>query len=127
VSSIDIDIIQALIRTRLLSALEQMSGGAPSAYAALFADGATFTDPATREDVQGVAAIAAHLAIRPVIGGRFNMVDARFEFSGLTALMRFDVQTSTEAGNDSRHLSATHVYGFAAGEWRIMHAHWIRS
>lgn len=108
------------------AALDRWSQGDTLGYTAAMADHATLLDHATRELLQGLAAIREHAgAFQGKINiPRYEIVNPVIHHDGDLAVLAFNWDPYAADGQLIMRWNATSVYGRVNGQWRIIHAHW---
>ncbi len=107
-------------------ALDLWARGDTLGYATHLADDATYFDHATRERLQGIEAIRAHVA---AFHGKFSfprheIINAAAHRDGNFAVLAFNWEPYGADGQPVMRWNATSVYSRVDGAWRIRHTHW---
>jgi ketosteroid isomerase-like protein len=108
-------------------ALDRWSQGEPLGYVDIQADEITyFDDIGAERRVDGIAAIREYLTSLEgkIPPHRYKVVDPKVQVYGDIGILTLRYEPTTADGEPLTPWKATSVYRRAAGEWRIVHAHW---
>jgi ketosteroid isomerase-like protein len=112
------------------AALDRWGNGDPGGFLELYADGITYSDPATKIRMDGRRAMAD--CYRPLVGKirvpRYEMLNPQVVVEGHMALLTYNLVNymTDEGGGESvgTRWNSTTVFQRVGGAWKSIHSHW---